>query len=213
MTAPPTTAATITAAAAAYNTLPDGSPTPVVAIFDRDRITLVGAVPSGQAARQLTELAIANSQFPDLPVDNRLTVNPNVPVGVGLRVLELNSVRFAEGSAQITLDHGRQLDRLATVMNATPNISVVVIGHADQRGSDATNLLLGQQRADAVVAYLTNLGIDGSRLSARSVGEADLLSTGDDEASLALNRRTEFVIQGLLVAPAPPASAPTTTAG
>ena len=76
----PTTAA---GSAAAYNTLPDGSPTPVVAIFDRDRITLVGAVPSGQAAQQLTELAVANSQFPDLPVDNRLTVNPNVPVGVG----------------------------------------------------------------------------------------------------------------------------------
>ena len=198
-----------------YNTLPDGSPTPVVAIFDRDRITLVGAVPSEQAAQQLTELAVANSQFPDLPVDNRLTVNPNVPVGVGLRVLELNSVRFAEGSAEITPDHAAQLDRLAAVMNATPNISVVVIGHADQRGSDATNLLLGQQRADAVVAYLTGLGIDGSRLSARSVGEADLLSAGDDEASLALNRRTEFVIHGLLVAPAPPppSAATTTTAG
>jgi outer membrane protein OmpA-like peptidoglycan-associated protein len=208
-------ATSATAADGAYSTLPDGSPTPVVAIFDRDRISLVGAVPSEDAAEQLTELAIANSQFADVPVDNRLTVNPNVPVGLGLRVLELNSVRFAEESAEITPEHATQLDRLAAVMNATPNISVVVIGHADQRGSDTTNLALGQQRADAVVAYLTSLGIDGSRLSARSVGEADLLSTGDDEASLALNRRTEFVIQGLLVAPAPPPStgAPTTTAG
>ena len=159
-----------------------------------------GAVPSERAAQQLTELAIANSQFPDLPVDNRLTVNPNVPVGVGLRVLELNSVRFAEGSAEITPDHAAQFDRLAAVMNASPNITVVVVGHADQRGSDATNLVLGQRRADAVVAYLAGLGIDGSRLSARSVGEADLLSAGDDEASLALNRRTEFIIYGLLVA-------------
>jgi outer membrane protein OmpA-like peptidoglycan-associated protein len=182
-----------------------------VAIFDRDRITLAGAVPSEQAARQLTELAVANSQFPGLPVDNRLTVNPNVPVGVGLRVLELNSVRFAEESAQITPEHAVQLDRMAAVMNNSPNISVVVIGHADQRGSDATNLQLGQQRADAVVAYLSSLGVDGSRLSARSVGEADLLSTGDDEASLALNRRTEFLIHGLLVAPAPPSSSATTT--
>jgi outer membrane protein OmpA-like peptidoglycan-associated protein len=182
-----------------------------MAIFDRDRITLVGAVPSEQAARQLTELAVANSQFPGLPVDNRLTVNPNVPVGVGLRVLELNSVRFAEGSAQISPEHAAQLDRLAAVMKTTPNISVVVIGHADQRGSDATNLLLGQQRADAVVTYLTGLGIDGSRLSARSVGEADLLLAADDEASLALNRRTEFVIKGLLVAPAPPPPSVTTT--
>jgi outer membrane protein OmpA-like peptidoglycan-associated protein len=191
--------------------MPDGNPTPVVAIFDRDRITLVGAVPSEDAARKLTELAVASSQFPGLPVDNRLTVNPSVPVGVGLRVLELNSVRFAEGSAEITADHAAQLDRLAAVMNTTPNISVVVIGHADQRGSDSTNLQLGQQRADAVVAYLTSLGIEGSRLSARSVGEADLLSTGDDQASLALNRRTEFIIHGLLVAQTPPPSSAATT--
>ena len=99
-------------------------------------------------------------------------------------------------------------------MNAFPNLTVVVVGHADQRGSDATNLVLAQRRADAVVAYLTSLGIEGSRLSARSVGEADLLTVDDDEASLALNRRTEFIIFGLLVPPpAPATAAPTTTTG
>jgi hypothetical protein len=62
---------------------------------------------------------------------------------------------------------------------------------------------------------LISRGIEGSRLSARSVGEADLLTVDDDEASLALNRRTEFILYGLLVpAPAPTTSAaPTTTAG
>jgi hypothetical protein len=92
-------------AGAPYETMPDGSPVPVVAIFDDDRITLVGAVPSLEAADLLTQLAIANSQFPDLPVDSRLTVNPNVPIGVGVRVLELNSVRFPEGSAEILPEH------------------------------------------------------------------------------------------------------------
>ena len=87
--------------------MPDGSPVPVVAIFDDDRITLVGAVPSELAAQQLMGLAVANSQFPDVPIDNRLTINPNVPVGVGVRVLELNSVRFAEGSAEITAEARR----------------------------------------------------------------------------------------------------------
>jgi outer membrane protein OmpA-like peptidoglycan-associated protein len=180
-----------------------------VAIFDDDRITLVGAVPSLEAADLLTQLAIANSQFPDLPVDSRLTVNPNVPIGVGVRVLELNSVRFPEGSAEILPEHAIQFDRVATIMNALPNITVTVVGHADPRGDVATNLVLGQRRADAVVAYLLTRGIDGSRLSARSVGEADLLTVDDDEASLALNRRTEFIIYGLLVPP----PAPTTTAG
>ena len=179
--------------------MPDGSPVPVVAIFDDDRITLVGAVPSEQAAQQLIGLAVANSQFPDVPVDNRLTINPNVPVGVGVRVLELNSVRFAEGSAEITPEHALQFDRVAGLMNAFPNITVVVVGHADQRGDEASNLVLAQRRADAVVAYLAGLGIEGSRISACSVGEADLLTVDDDEASLALNRRTEFILYGVLV--------------
>ena len=90
---------------------------------------------------------------------------------------------------------------VAGIMTAFPNVTVVVVGHADQRGSDTTNLVLGQQRADAVVAYLASRGIEGSRLAARSVGEADLLTVDDDEASLALNRRTEFIIYGLLVPP------------
>jgi outer membrane protein OmpA-like peptidoglycan-associated protein len=190
--------------------MPDGSPVPIVAIFDDDRITLVGAVPSLEAADRLTQLAIANSQFPNLPVDSRLTVNPNVPVGVGVRVLELNSVRFPTGSAEILPEHAAQFDRVAAIMNALPNISATVVGHADQRGDEVTNLVLAQRRADAVVGYLISRGIDGSRLSARSVGEADLLTVDDDEASLALNRRTEFIFYGLLVPP--PAPAPTTTA-
>ena len=192
--------------------MPDGTPVPVVAIFDDDRITLAGAVPSDQAAQALMGLAVANSQFPDLPLDNRLTINPSVPVGVGVRVLELNSVRFPEGSAEIVPEHALQLDRVAGIMTTLPNVTVVVVGHADQRGSDATNLVLGQRRADAVVAYIASRGIEGSRLAARSVGEADLLTVDDDEASLALNRRTEFIIYGLLVPP-PAAGTSSTTTG
>ena len=192
--------------------MPDGTPVPVVVIFDDDRITLAGAVPSDQAAQAVMDLAVANSQFPDLPIDNRLTITPNVPVGVGVRILELSSVRFPEGSAEIVPEHALQLDRLAGIMTTFPNVTVVVVGHADQRGSDATNLVVGQQRADAVVAYLASRGIEGSRLAARSVGEADLLTVDDDEASLALNRRTEFIIYGLLVPP-PAAGTSSTTTG
>ena len=93
-------------------------------------------------------------------------------------------------------------------MNVLPHLTVVIVGHADQRGDDAINLVLGQQRADAVVGYLATQGVSGARMSARSVGEADLLTVDDDEASLALNRRTEFIFYGLLL---PPPEAPVTT--
>ena len=180
-------------------TLPDGSTAPVVAIFDVDTITLAGAVPSQAAADRLTALAVANSKTPAAVID-LITIDPTVPAGVGIRVVELNSSRFPAGSAEVLPAHATELDRMATVMNALPNVTVLVIGHADQVGSEENNFAISEQRAQAVVHYLVGQGIDASRLSSRAVGESDLLSVADDETSLALNRRTEFIVYGALIA-------------
>ena len=198
-TVAPTVESTTPSSGIPYDTMPDGSPEPVVVTFGPDVITLAGAVPSAEAAAFLSGYAAANSQIPGLPIDNRLVVNAAVPIGVGVRVIELESPRFADGSAAISATHADQLDRVAAVMQSLPHLTVVVVGHADQRGSEASNLDLSQARADAVIAYLADRGVEGSRMSARAVGEADLLSTSEDVASLTLNRRTEFIFYGVLL--------------
>ena len=111
----------------------------------------------------------------------------------------MTSSRFPDGSSEILPDHGRELDRIGAVMNALPHTTVLVIGHADQRGSEAANFAISEARAQAVVSHLVDYGIDASRLSSRAVGETDLLSLNDDETALELNRRTEFVIYGTLL--------------
>lgn len=181
-----------------YPTLPDGSPEPVLAIFDTNTITLSGAVPSEAAKERLAALAIANSKTPAELLD-LMTINPAVPINVGVRVLELTSTRFPEGSAEIRPEHAAEFDRVANVLNALPNVTVLVVGHADQRGDEERNYRLSEERAQAVVNYLVSKGIAASRLSSRAVGESDLLSIADDDAALALNRRTEFVFYGLLI--------------
>jgi outer membrane protein OmpA-like peptidoglycan-associated protein len=183
---------------ATYPTLPDGSPVPVVAIFDVDTITLSGTVPSEAAAERLKTLALANSKTPASIVEF-LAIDPTVPANVPVRVIELTSTRFPEGSADVLAEHARELDRVATVMTALPNVTVLVVGHADQRGDELTNFELSEARAQAVVRYLAGKGIEPSRLSSRAVGETDLLVLADDETALALNRRTEFVFSGLLL--------------
>ncbi|HWM19940.1 MAG TPA: OmpA family protein [Ilumatobacteraceae bacterium] len=183
---------------ASYPTLPDGSPVPVLAIFDTDTITLSGTVPSQAAAERLAQLAIANSKTPAALVQF-LAINPDVPATVGVRVIEMNSSRFPAGTADVLPDHGRELDRIGAVMNALPNTTVLVIGHADQRGSAEANFAVSEARARAVVTHLVDYGIDAARLSSRAVGENDLLSLNDDETALELNRRTEFVIYGTLL--------------
>jgi outer membrane protein OmpA-like peptidoglycan-associated protein len=182
-----------------YPTSPDGAPLPLVVVFDTETITISGQVPSQAAKDRLAALAKANSQFPDAEVIDNMVVNPAVPISVGARVIELNSARFPESTADILPDHALELDRVVNIMNALPNISVLVIGHADQRGDDLSNFAISDERARAVVNYLIFLGISPARLASRAAGAVDLLTLGDDNASLALNRRTEFIFGGLLI--------------
>ena len=182
-----------------FDALSDGTPVPVLVLYDVNQITLTGAVPDQVSRDRLQVLAIANAKpGQDAAVANLITINPNVPPTVGVRVVELTSTRFPEGSADILPPHALELDRIAAIMNALPNITVLVIGHADQRGDEVQNYQISAARADAVVDYLVAQGIAPSRLSSRAVGEQDLLTLNNDDAALALNRRTEIVLSGLL---------------
>ena len=201
--ASPTVAPTAPAVPAApatvpYTTQPDGSPAWVVAIYDVDKVTLTGAVPDALASERLANLAAQTAKPGQGNIVNQLTINPAVPRSVGVRVVELTSTRFPAGSSEVLPDHALELDRLANIMNALPNLTALVIGHADQRGDEQTNYLISEARASAVRNYLAGRGVAPSRLSSRAVGEADLIDLNDDEAALALNRRTEFVLFGLL---------------
>ena len=199
-TAPAPAAAPAAAAPpATYAAQPDGSPAWIIAVFDVDKITITGAVPDEAARQRLQDLAIANAKPGQAnTVDNRVTINPAVPLSVGVRVVELTSARFPEASAEVLPDHALELDRAANIMNALPNITALVIGHADQRGDEVANYVISEARADAVTNYLASRGVSPARLSSRAVGEADLLTLDDNDTALALNRRTEFVFFGLL---------------
>lgn len=205
--APETSAAPATSAAAPANvpataaTLPDGSPVPVLAIFNGDRVVLEGAVPNQAALDLAHTLAVANAKG-TATITNRLTIDPAVPANVPVRVIELQSVRFPSGSIEILPDHALELDRVGNVMLAFPHVTALVVGHADQVGSDDANLQISLDRADAVVSYLIGRGVTVDRLSARGVGETDLLAEDLGDDALALNRRTEFIFYGLLIPPA-----------
>ncbi len=185
--APATTAAVATPPVApSYPRLPDGSPEPIVAVFDGPTVSVTGWVSSQEKLELLTSLALANSTDPNAVVNANIQIDPAVPSSIGTRVIEMNSPRFNAGSAEVTLEHGAQLDRVATVMTALPNVTVTVVGHADQVGDDAANYAISEARAVSVVRYLVGRGIDPSRLAARAVGEQDLLSDDASEAALAL---------------------------
>ncbi len=169
-----------------------------MAIYDGPTIRVTGWVPSQAKAEQLEGLALVNSTDPNALIDATWSIDPAVPLSIGTRVIEMNSPRFPPGSSDVTPEHAAQLDRVANVMGFLPNVTATVVGHADQIGDAGANYALSEARAVSVVRYLVGQGIDPARLSARAVGEQDLLSEDESAASLALNRRTEFVFYGLL---------------
>ena len=110
------------------------------------------------------------------------------------KTLTLNYINFETGVATLTTDSRYELDNLVTALNAYPDMKILIGGHTDNIGEPAANLALSQQRAAAVVKYLTDRGIDASRLRAAGYGDTKPLAPNDSDANRAKNRRTEFTI-------------------
>jgi len=104
-------------------------------------------------------------------------------------------ILFAYDSSELTVDGRASLDRLASDLMAKSKEGTVVVtveGHADERGSDAYNLSLGQQRADAIAKYLRAKGVSESRLKSISYGEHRPAVVGGGEGAWTQNRRGEL---------------------
>lgn len=74
------------------------------------------------------------------------------------------------------------------------DVSIVVEGHCDERGSNEYNLALGDRRAYSVKQYLVTLGIIASRIETVSYGEEKPVCTESNEECWGRNRRASFVL-------------------
>jgi peptidoglycan-associated lipoprotein len=105
-------------------------------------------------------------------------------------------VYFEYDAAEITSEARALLDAKLPLLSANPSVRIRIAGHTDSRGSDEYNLALGQRRASATKAYLTQRGIDASRIDIVSFGEERPAAEGEDESAWSRNRRAEFEVVG-----------------
>jgi peptidoglycan-associated lipoprotein len=103
-------------------------------------------------------------------------------------------INFDYNMSDIRSDAQSALDAKIPVLQANPGITILISGHADERGSDEYNIALGQRRAAAAKRYLTDRGIAENRINIVSHGEERPVAMGSDESSWAQNRRAEFEI-------------------
>lgn len=107
----------------------------------------------------------------------------------------LDKVYFQTGSARILRRSHALLDNVAEVITSHPEIELVrVEGHTDNVGDADYNLRLSQQRADSVVEYLTDQGVEPARLEAVGYGQTHPLEPNESSEGRAMNRRVGFKI-------------------
>ncbi len=88
------------------------------------------------------------------------------------------------------------LNEKLAVLQANPGLSIEITGHCDERGTDQYNVALGNRRAISARKFLTDRGIDASRITVESRGEEQPADAGHTESAWAMNRRSEFTITG-----------------
>lgn len=88
------------------------------------------------------------------------------------------------------------LKEIATILSESPDLKILVVGHTDADGNDASNLDLSKRRAASVKAELVKtFGIDASRIQTDGKGETQAVAPNDSPSNKALNRRVEFIKQ------------------
>jgi len=101
-------------------------------------------------------------------------------------------VLFDFDRAEVKPEAEAELDEVVALLEANPEVDVTVEGHTDSVGSERYNLELSERRAQSVVDYLTDRGIDEARLTVRALGESEPVADNSTEEGRALNRRVEI---------------------
>jgi outer membrane protein OmpA-like peptidoglycan-associated protein len=102
---------------------------------------------------------------------------------------------FVEGKDEFTDESKQAVDRILAEIAKRPIPDVLVVGHTDTVGTDASNDALGLQRAETVRAALIKLGIPAADIRAISRGKRQLAVPTADNVSEPRNRRVEIVVR------------------
>ena len=102
-------------------------------------------------------------------------------------------VFFATNESILTTRSRDTLRKQATWLRENSEITVVLEGHADERGTREYNLALGERRANAAKDYLMTYGVSASRISVISYGKERPVDSGSNPLSWSKNRRSVTV--------------------
>lgn len=107
---------------------------------------------------------------------------------------QAGKINFAVSSYDLLPESNRTLDKIAKLAKDCGGVLIEVGGHTDSTGKPASNKTLSEQRAKAVVNYLTGAGVPASKLKSAGYGQDRPVADNATEAGKKQNRRIEFLV-------------------
>jgi len=121
--------------------------------------------------------------------------DPSAPV-TDTTWFNFDRLLFDSNSATLQSTSREQLQNIANILKAYPNVYVRIGGYTDNQGDATANLRLSTDRADNVMMQLLDLGVDRTHVNAKGYGEDHPVADNSTEAGRAQNRRISLrVIQ------------------
>ena len=102
-------------------------------------------------------------------------------------------VFFATNETVLTTASRETLRKQAGWLRKNSDITIVLEGHADERGTREYNLAIGERRANAAKDYLMTYGISASRISVLSYGKERPVDSGSNPLAWSKKRRSVSV--------------------
>ena len=104
----------------------------------------------------------------------------------------LQGIQFETAKAVIKPESFPILDNVVNIMNENEEFFLKIEGHTDSQGADDANQILSDNRAASTLKYLTEKGINASRLKAYGFGETQPVADNGTAEGRAKNRRVVF---------------------
>jgi outer membrane protein OmpA-like peptidoglycan-associated protein len=104
-------------------------------------------------------------------------------------------INFETGKSNISGGSQKIIDNIATMLEENPVLKISIEGHTDNIGNAASNKILSENRAKAVLNALIAKGISASRLTSKGWGQEKPIADNTTDAGKAKNRRVEIVKQ------------------
>ncbi|MBO1520015.1 peptidoglycan-associated lipoprotein Pal [Oceanisphaera pacifica] len=104
-----------------------------------------------------------------------------------------NVIYFEFDQDEVSGHYAQVLEAHANFLRSNPSVSILIEGHADERGTPEYNIALGERRAKAVTSYLQSLGVSGAQLAIVSYGEEKPVDASHTESAFSKNRRAVLV--------------------